>query len=150
MALGIVYVDHQLETMRDVDVMRVDILSALLQRLGQVQCGLEDEFFVLHGGVVRSLVLVSDSRVLREVHLGLGDICLVHLTPVAAKIGNLGLLYPLRYRFYQPHLDLPQPNTFSYRRQLDVCHYRGTKHNSVCGNGNAITELVGPDVGVGL
>lgn len=55
-AFRIVNVDHELEAMGDVDVMRVDVLPTLPQRFWQLQFGLEHELFVLHGRVIGALV----------------------------------------------------------------------------------------------
>ena len=61
MAFWVVDVDHQLEAVSDVDVVRIDILSALLQGFGKLQSSLEDVLLILHDGVVGVLVVVGES-----------------------------------------------------------------------------------------
>ena len=115
MTLGIVNVDHQLEAMGDVDVVRIDVLSALFQRLGKVQSRLEDVFLVFHDGVVGALVGKSDTRVFRELHFCFCNVRLINLASVTTLIWYLGRLYSLGDGLDQPHFDLAELDTLADR-----------------------------------
>jgi hypothetical protein len=150
MALGVVNVDHELETMGDVDVVRINVLPALLERLGQLQSCLEDVFLVFHDRVVGALVSERDTGVFGKLHFCFCNIRLIDLASVTTLVGYLGRLYPLGHGLYQPHFDLAELYTLSDRRQFNIGNDGCTENDGIGGNRNAVAELVCPDIGVGL
>lgn len=92
--------------MSNVDVVRVHILSALLEGFRQVKGRFEDIFLIIHCWIVWALVVVGDSGVFRKVHLGFGNVRLVNFAAITALVRYFSLLYSLRNRLYQPHFYL--------------------------------------------
>jgi len=144
-ALGVVQVHVEPQLVRDAHVLRVDRLSAVLERLWEVQ---------RHGepvALVKEMVGIIDalrnhvSRVLghrrfRRCYL---DVDLVgHSSP--------GIIAEELSRLYQFHLNVPYLDAFSERYQHVVSRDRGPHNVILPGYCDLVGDFVGPDILVDL
>lgn len=84
MAFRIVDVNHKFKSMRDVDVVAVDVLPGVLQGFWKIEPGLEDVFLIIHDWVFRVLVVVFDEAIIWKLHICLRDVGLVNFGSIAA------------------------------------------------------------------
>ena len=79
MAFRIIDIDHQLESVRDMNCMGIDILTAFFERFGQRNSGLEHVSFIFQCGTFSGVVVKSDARIFGKVHLCSSNLALVGL-----------------------------------------------------------------------